>query len=200
MQVVQMLLIDEGGKQGYLAVTDKADRVGNREAIKYIGTKFGSGFMPGAIGAGLSVKTVRSAKEFAKYVKMFNPGAWVDPVQVGGVVFDLPFVHFGNGLMIRWQPYFEKTVSESSFSLVSGGSIIEYTYQQPIYISALHMRRHMAAANSERLLINVNNGYTTRELSAVENSQYCEVTSHVENGEWVRDKLSKLPIAGYKLR
>lgn len=197
---MQVYLLNENGKQGYIAILDSVSRDGRRNAVKYMGAKYGIGFPVCPSTVGLRVKTVRTSAEFGKYMKLSNPGLMVNPIQVGPFVYDMPFIHYGAYGVVQWMPHFEKTVSESSFRAVSGGAIIEYSYQEPIFISALHMKRHVSAANSERLLVNVQNGYTTRELSAVDGNVFCEGTYHVENGVWTCDSLVKTPIAGWKSR
>lgn len=197
---MQIFLLNDNGRQGYLAVLDSLAKDGKRNAVKYIGTKFGVGFPVCPSLDGLRIKTVRSSKVFAKYIKLANPLAFVNPITVGNIVVDLPYIHYQNGMFVKWQPYFEETVLETSFSVVSDGAIVAYSYQQPIYISMLHMRRHVAASNSERLLVNVHTMLTTRELSKADAGVYCEGAYHVENGVWVCDKMTKTPIAGYKLR
>lgn len=200
MQVLQMCLINDNGKPGYLAVLDSVAKDGRHNAVKFISTRFGSGFPVCRDTSAFKVKTVRSLTEFSKYMKLFTPAVMINPVRAGNLVFDLPFLHYPNGVVVQWRPHFEESVSEKSFSLISGGMIVEYCYQQPIFISALHMRRHVSAFNSERLLVNMSNGYTTRELNAVDGEVYCEGCYHVENGVWVCDKLNKTPIAGWKVR
>lgn len=197
---MQIFLLNDNGRQGYLAVLDSVSKDGRRNAVKYIGAKYGVGYpMIGSL-QGLKVKTVRASTDFDKYIKMANPGLMVNPVRKGNVVFDLPFIHFPNGGVVQWTPYFEETVTEGSFSVISGGAIICYNYQQPIFISPLNMKRHSAAFNGERLLINVNTQYTTREITKADPGVFCEGAYHVENGRWVCDKMVKTPIAGYKSR
>lgn len=202
MQVLQMFQVCDNGRPGYLAVLDTFGVDGRRNAVKFLGTtkKFGASFPVCIDMTQFKVKTLRSSNEFSKYMKMYAPGVMINPVRVGSVVFDLPFIHFPNGVVVKWSPQFEDSVTEKSFSLISGGVIIEYIWQQPIFISALHMRRHVSAFNSERLLVNMTNGYTTRELNMVNGDVYCEGCYHVENGVWACDKLQKTPIAGWKKR
>lgn len=200
MQVLQILRLNDHGRQGYLAVLDSRSRDGRQNAVKYIGSKYGENYQFCNDYSAFRVKTVRSSKQFDKYVKLRNPAQMVNPVRVGPVVFDLPFIHYGNGLCVKWEPFFEESVNPGSFSVISDGAIIEYNYQRPIYVSVLDMKRHVAAYNRERLLINANTFYTTRELSNADGNTYCECAYHVDNGSWVCDKFSKTPIAGWKSR
>lgn len=197
---MQILRFNDHGRQGYLAILDSVARDGRRNAVKYIGTKYGAGYPYINTVDGLKVKTVRSSKQFDKYIKMSNPMQMINPVRVGNVVFDLPFIHYGNGVTVKWEPFFEDTVNAGSFSVISEGAIVEYLYQRPIFISVLNMRRHVAAFNAERLLINTNTFYTTRELSNADGQTFCECAYHVDNGAWVCDKFAKTPIAGWKSR
>lgn len=197
---MQVLLLNDNGRQGYLAVLDSVCKDGRRNAVKYIGTKFGVDFPVCTSVAGLRIKTVHSASEFGRYLKQYSPMTMINPMRVGPVVVDLPFIHYPNGGAVHWSPYFEKSINEDSFRVISGGAIIEYTYSKEIFISVLSMKRHVAACNSERLLINVGNCYTTRQLNVADADNFSEGSYHVANGVWVCDNLVKTPIAGWKSR
>lgn len=197
---MQVLLLNDNGRQGYIAILDSLAKDGRRNAVKYIGTKFGVGYPLCQSVAGLRIKTVRSASEFGRYIKQANPAIMVNPIMVGPVVVDLPFIHYPGGGVAKWSPYFEKSLSEDSFRAVSGGAIIEYTFNKEIYISVLSAKRHVAACNSERLLINIGNCYTTRQLSVADSDNYSEGSYHVANGVWVCDSIVRTPIAGWKSR
>lgn len=199
MQVLQVFVLNERGKIGYLAVLDSY-KDGRQQAVKYMGEKYGVAFPICIDYARYNVKTVRSSKQFDMYVKLFNPALSVNPIRVGSVVFDMPFVHFDNGTNLKWQPYFEESVTNKSFSVISEGAILQYDYQQPIYLSVLNSKRHVAAYNRERVLINMQTGYTTRELSKADGSIFYEAMFHMENGVWACDKMRRTPIAGWKSR
>lgn len=199
MQVLQILQLNERGRSGYLAVLDSY-KEGKQLAIKHMGSKYGTSYPLCVDLSPFTVKTCRSVREFDKYVKKFAPARMVNPVSLNGVVFDLPYIHFSNGAYVEWNPHFEESVNKTSFSVLSEGAILEYLYCKPIYLSLLNMKRHVAATNSERLLVNVNTGYTTRELSFVNGNLFCEAVYHSQAGIWMCDKINRTPIAGWKSR
>lgn len=201
MSVRDIRFFNESGKCGYIAILDS--KLSNKfDAIRYNGTDFGCNFNIISLYEiqQLKVKTVRSAREFGRYIKEVNSGFMVNPISMNGITFDLPFIYYNNIVIARWQPLFEKDVSENSFNILSEGLIIEYIFQQPIFISVLNAKRHVPKINLERLLVNTATGVVTRNVSKAEKERYIEADYHLMNGNWVCDRFQEAPIAGYKLR
>lgn len=201
MSVCEIRCFNEMGKFGYVALLDSQTR-GKRDCIKYIGKGFGDNFIPISIQemSLYHIKTVRSAKDFGRYIKELYPSFMVNPIQVGQITFDLPCIYYNGSILARWEPIFEKDISSASFNILSEGVIIEYNFQQPIYISVLDAKRHIPKINVERLLINQLTGVVTRYISKADPSRYFEANYHLVNSTWVCDSFQEAPIAGYKLR
>lgn len=201
MAVCEIRCFNEMGKFGYVALLDSQTR-GKRNCIKYIGKSFGTNFniITAQELALCHVRVVRSAKDFGRYIKELYPNFMVNPIKVGNLTFDLPCMYFNNTILARWEPIFEKDISYSSFNIISDGAIIEYNYQQPIYISVLDAKRHVPKMNAERLLVNQISGVVTRYVSKADPNRFYEANYHLVNGGWVCDSFSEAPIAGYKLR
>lgn len=201
MSVCAIYNINTNRGSGYLAILDTITN-GKRDAIKFIGNMFGNNFPFASLEqfANCNIKTSRSANDFGKYIKAMNPAIYVNPVKVGNIVVDLPYIQFANGYNVQWQPEFEKQVTKSSFNIVSQGVIIEYNFQQPIFISVLTAKRHIPKVNYERLLINQTNGVVTREVAKAFADKYIEAQYRCDNGVWNCIGYNETPIAGYKLR
>lgn len=201
MSVCEIRCFNEMGKFGYVALLDSQTR-GKRDCIKYLGNNFGSNF--GLISlqeiAQCHVRTVRSSKDFGRYIKELFPNFIVNPIRVGQITFDLPYMYYNGSILARWEPIFEKDINKNSFNIISEGVIVEYNFQQKIYISVLDAKRHIPKINSERLLINQITGVVTKYISKAELNRYFEATYHLVNGNWVCDSFQECKIAGYKLR
>lgn len=201
MSVCDIRCFNESGKAGYVALLDSVSD-GKLNAVRYNGTDFGFNFHLIALGElnKFKVKTVRSAKDFGRYIKEVNAYFMVSPIQVQGLVFDIPYIYYGGKPICRWQPIFEKGIGKNSFNILSEGMIVEYYYQQPIFISVLDAKRHIPKVNMERLLVNTATGVVTRTVSKAEATEYFEGVYHLVNGDWCCDNVQRIPIAGYKLR
>lgn len=201
MSVCDIRCFNEANKCGYVAILSSRSG-GKVNAVKYNGVDFGFNFNPitPAEMSQLRIKTIRSAKEFGRYIKEINSNIMINPINVNGIVFDLPFMYYNNAVIARWTPLFEKDVSQNSFNILSEGLIVEYNFQQPIFVSVLDAKRHIPKTNSERLLVNCANGVVTRAITKAEAERYLEASYHLMNGSWVCDSYEEAPIAGYKLR
>lgn len=200
MSVCDICCFSDNNRFGYVAIFSDVVN-GKHNAVKYYGSEFGTGFrqVTSDFLRNLNVKIVRSAVKFARYIKMLNPMFMVNPVSKNGVVFDIPFIYLGNSY-IEWSPLFEDKYTESSFNILSGGLILEYNFKQPIFLSVLNMKRHVAGMNEEKLLINCQNGAITRGICKAEPDRYIEAQYHNVGVTWVCDNYKETPIAGYKLR
>lgn len=201
MSVCAIYSFNSNRGSGYIAVLDTITN-NKRNAVKFFGNVFGNNFPLVSLEqfAGFNIRTSRSASDFGKYIKALNPSIMLNPVSVGNIVIDLPFIQFKNGLNVQWQPEFEKSVSSKSFSIVSQGMIVEYNFQQPIFISVLTAKRHIPKVNYERVLINQTNGVVTREVAKACADKYIEAQYRCDNGVWSCCSYNEIPIAGYKMR
>ena len=201
MAVCDVYCFKEGQRTGYLAVLDTFSN-GKRNAVKLFGDMFGFNYkqIKSDLIPTFNVKTLRSPAKFGKYIKSVYPSVMINPININGVVFDLPYIQSGNMCLARWEPVFEDDISEKSFNILSAGLIVEYNFQQPIFISVLDAKRHIPKVNEERLLINISTGVITRSIKRASISEYMEATYHIENGNWICDSFNKVPIAGYKMR
>lgn len=201
MAVCDVRCFNYENKSGYIAILDSFIN-GRFNAVKYNGNEFGFNFNPITRQEmdALKIKTIRSAKDFGRYIKELNCSIMINPINVNGIIFDLPFMYYNNTVIARWEPVFEKDITKNSFNIISGGSIVEYYFQQPIFISVLNAKRHLPKINSERLLVNCTTGMITREITRAYSEKYLEASYHLMNCNWVCDSYQEVPIAGYKLR
>ena len=201
MAVCDVCCFNDGYKFGYVALLDSVSN-GKRNAVKIFGNMFGTNFRaihPDTLKS-FNVKTLRKPEKFGKYIKAMYPQMMINPISVNGVVFDLPIVYINNIPLANWEPVFEEEVTQGSFRVLSEGLIVEYNYQQPIFISVLSAKRHIPKMNEERLLVNCSNGMITRTVKRASATSYLEAQYHIEGGMWVCDAYEEVPIAGYKLR
>lgn len=201
MSVCDVLRFSDGRRTGYIAILNSQTN-GKRNAVKIYGDFYGNNFkmFDMSLLEQLNVKTLRAKNKFDKYIKSCFPNAVINPVAINGVVFDLPYISINNILCAEWEPVFEECVDKSSFNILSEGLIVEYYFQQPIFVSVLNAKRHVPKSNLERLLINRNTGLITRSVARATATSYFEGTYHIENGCWKCDSYNEVPIAGYKLR
>ena len=199
MIVRNIFCFQDNNKTGYLAILNVKGDNGKYNAIKYYGNKFGDQY-EFANPELFNTKTVRSSADFAKYIKLYNPGLFVNPIFVNGVAFDIPFIHLNTGDAVKWEPLFEKHVTYDSFNIISEDSIIEYFWYKNIFLSLLDQKRHQQASNSERLLVNCKTGLVTRKITKASKEKYFEGTWSCIGGKWIRENYYEIPIAGYKSR
>lgn len=201
MSVCAIYRFNSNRGSGYIAVLDTVTN-NKRNAVKFFGNVFGNNFPMVNLEqfVGFNVRTSRSASDFGKYIKALNPSVMLNPISVGSIIIDLPYIQFQNGLNVQWQPEFEKSVTSKSFSIVSQGMIVEYNFQQPIFISVLTAKRHIPKVNYERVLINQTNGVVTREVARAFADKFIEAQYRCVNGVWTCYSYNEIPIAGYKMR
>lgn len=201
MSVCNVLRFSDGKRTGYIAILNSQTN-GKRNAVKIYGDFYGNNFkmFDMSLLGQLNIKTLRTKNKFDKYVKSCFPNVAINPISINGVVFDLPYISVNNILYAEWEPVFEECVNKSSFNILSEGLIVEYYYQQPIFVSVLSAKRHVAKVNSERLMLNIRTGVITRDITKAEAERYVEASYNLVNGTWVCTSFKEVPIAGYKLR
>lgn len=201
MAVCDVCCFNDGKRFGYVALLDSVTN-GKRNAVKIFGNMFGSNFkfINLDLLKNFNIKTLRKPEKFGRYIKSLYPQMIINPINVNGLVFDLPYIYLGNTALVSWEPIFEEEVSTSSFKILHEGLIVEYNYHQPIFISVLSAKRHIPKTNEEQLLINCSTGMVTRVVKRATATSYIEAQYHVENGKWVCDGCNEVPIAGYKMR
>jgi hypothetical protein len=201
MSVCDVRQFNDGKRLGYIAILDSS--TGSKQnALRYFGADFGDRFKP--ISADemqkYKIRNIRDSKEFGRYLKEVKKDLMISPIDIGGIVFDSPYIYQDNNVIAQWRPVFEKDLTNDSFNLISGGTIIEYNYKQPIFISTLDAKRHVPKYNLETLLFNKITGLATRLVHFAGRDKYSEASYHLKDGTWVIDSCEEIPIAGYKLR
>lgn len=201
MSVCEICCFLDNNRFGYVALLDSVTN-GKHNAVKFFGDNWGTNFRRVSMDfvRSLNTKTYRSSKKFGRLIKSCYPNIAINPIQVSNVVFDIPYIYANNSILAQWSPVFEEDLSPSSLSFLSKDSIVEYNYQQPIFIFMLDFKRHVPKVNSECLLINTFNDMITREVSQALSDKYIEYKAHIENGHWVTDFYKEVPIMGYKMR
>ena len=170
--------------------------------IKFLGLDFGLNLecITNEQARTVNTRTSRNKFMFCSYLKQLYHNFCFNPINVGTVTIDAPYIYINNNLLCEWFCLFEDNLNSASFKLENNGTVLKYEYTEPIFILKEDTKRHIAVENSEILLINLLTGVVTRSCKKANSSFYYEQDSVCCNGVWSIVKNNRVSIAGYKSR
>lgn len=214
MSIVAIYRIRQSKEDGYIAV--ECDRSFDSSescrkyvetskkrlrAYKYLGSDFGDDFeqFDGILIKYFMCIIIQSKVKFGSLIKQFDKDRTVNPISLKNVVIDLPYIYVNNGIGIRWMPYFDEGLEESSFNMDSEGVIIDYYYKRQISVLEYDESKHTPKNLEEHVIINTVTGLVTRDLCYVDGFEFITAHDEVIDGKFVRKKTNKLRIIGTKM-